>query len=95
MEHISSFGLSFDSKEEFLFRQGIFEKNDISIKQINARENSFEVAHNKFSTWTSEEFLRLAGYREDLDTEKVFTQLDITDIPESIDWRDSGVINEI
>ena len=62
MEHISYYGHSYGTSEEYKFRLNIFANNDKLIKEINSNpENTFTVGHNKFSTWTDEEYNRLMG----------------------------------
>jgi len=61
IEHMSRFGLSYGTQEEYNFRLQQFAAKDTEINEINARETSFTVGHNKFSTWTDYEFKRLLG----------------------------------
>lgn len=49
---MSSFGLSYATKEEYLFRLDLFKLKDAEIKEINAKQSSFTVGHNEFSTMT-------------------------------------------
>jgi hypothetical protein len=51
------------TSDEYSFRLELFAKKDSEIKSINAKQSSFTVGHNKFSTWTDYEFKRLLGYR--------------------------------
>jgi hypothetical protein len=53
---MSVFGLTFDTKEEYDFRRELFIKKDAEIKASNEKNGSFKLAHNKFSTWTKEEY---------------------------------------
>ena len=36
-KHIEKFGLSFATKEEYLFRMELFQKKDVEMREINAR----------------------------------------------------------
>ena len=66
MDHVSIHGLSYNTQEEFLFRQTIFQKADEEIERINSNQNNtFTVAHNEFSTWTDDELKLLGGYSQD------------------------------
>jgi len=63
IEHLSSYGISYGTTEEYKFRLNIFQEKDAEYAQINADpENTFTVGHNKFSTWTKDEFKRILGY---------------------------------
>jgi hypothetical protein len=62
-EHVSNFGLSFGTNEEFNFRLAEFSKKDAEITQINAEQSSFTVGHNQFSTVTDFEFKKLLGFK--------------------------------
>ena len=39
--HLNEFGLSYGTKEEFMFRFQIFAQKDAEIQEINARETTF------------------------------------------------------
>lgn len=67
------------------------------IKQKNARDSSFTLGHNKFSTWTESEYKRLLGFKAPKNAVKNLSPvlLNITDIPDSIDWREKGAVNPI
>lgn len=57
VEHVASYGLSYGTDEEYQFRFQQFSKNDAKINEINSNpENTYVVAHNKFSTMTEFEF---------------------------------------
>jgi hypothetical protein len=53
--HVSRFGLSYGTKEEYEFRFALFKKTDEEIIKINAESDSYTVAHNQFSTMTDDE----------------------------------------
>ena len=96
VEHVSTHGLSFGTKEEYEFRLGLYAQKDAEIKKINADpNNSFTVGHNFMSTWTDFEYKRLLGAKYVPDTKQNATILPETDIPTSWDWRDKGAINPI
>ena len=56
IDHVAQYGLSFGTKEEYEFRFQQYAQKDAEIKEINARETSFRVAHNFMSTWTDYEY---------------------------------------
>lgn len=52
-EHISMFGLSFPTADEYAFRLDQFMRTDEFITKENKNPaNTFTLGHNKFSTWT-------------------------------------------
>lgn len=55
------------------------------------------LGHNHFSTWTDDEFKKVLGHQDpkgDLNA-KPAVDLDVTDLPASIDWRTKGAVNPI
>jgi len=64
---------------------------------INAKQTSFTVGHNKFSTWTDFEFKRLLGYRSLPANYQVKEPvlLDELNLTSSIDWRDMNAVNAV
>jgi len=56
-EHMSIYGLNYKTDEEYRFRMALFEAQNTKLDEIMSRSgNEFVVAHNKFSTWTTEEY---------------------------------------
>ena len=100
VDHVSNFGLSYGTQEEFLFRQSLFDQVDKQINQINSQSaNTFQVSHNKFSTWTELELENLSGYRESLDNvdDKDYQAMNFQEenIPQFLDWRTLGAVNAV
>jgi len=66
MEHVSQFGHSYGTVEEFNFRAGLFEATEKLINETNAENveagHSLRLGHNKLSTWTQAEKKRLTGF---------------------------------
>jgi len=59
-EHNRSFG----TREEFEFRMNLFMQREAEIMAENANpENTFTLAHNKFSDRTEAEFMKVLSYR--------------------------------
>lgn len=56
---------------------------------MNARNSSFTLGHNKFSTWTESDYKRLLGSKPPKDRENYLSPvlLNVTNVPDSIDWR--------
>jgi C1A family cysteine protease len=105
LEHVSSYGLSYGTTEEYMFRQAIFDNNTVEYAKINAiPENTFTVGHNFMSTWTAEEYKKLLGYRAPANaTNAEFdgaqfpepTILSEEGIPAAKDWRALGAVNAV
>ena len=100
IEHLAYHGLSFGTKEEYSFRLNLFAEKDAEYKAINADPtNLFTVGHNKFSTWTQQEYKRLLGYKKSntVSQKKKDTAIPppLPPIPASIDWRSAGAVNPI
>jgi hypothetical protein len=96
-QHLSEYGISYGTKEEFEFRLNIFKTKDAEYLKINANpDNTFQVDHNKFSTWTDAEFKKLLGYRGPLafDKNETITSLKPVTATE-VDWRADGAVNPV
>jgi len=55
------------------------------------------LGHNQFSTWTDDEYKKLLGSQDQNDSMDVKppVDLDVTDLPASVDWRTQGAVNDI
>ena len=98
VEHMSMYGLSYGTKEEYKFRLDIFAKNDKENQEINADPmNTFTVGHNQFSTWTKDEYKKMLGYRgpKELGAADTIEILDDTNLEASVDWRSKGAVNAV
>merc|ERR1712226_407538 len=97
--HMAEFGLSYITADEFNFRMSLFAAKDAWIIEQNARETSFEVGHNKFSTWTDDEYNRLLGHSRIPD--EVINAVPDTDevtrpLADGIDWREhKGIVQSV
>ena len=83
-------GLSYGTVEEYQFRADLYAKHDEIINKTNA-ENiesgaSLRLGHNKFSTWTEEEFARLRGYKPSGQRAHGDTTEEFGDVPAAVDW---------
>jgi KDEL-tailed cysteine endopeptidase len=96
-QHIAHHGLSFATQAEYNFRLGLFKAVDDSINEHNLiEENTFVLAHNKFSHLTLSEKKRFMG-RLPMESN---ASADITaehDTPsnDAIDWRTKGAVNPV
>jgi KDEL-tailed cysteine endopeptidase len=95
---MSTFGLSYGTKEEYAFRLDIFTQKDVEYIKINAdQENTFTVGHNQFSTWTSDEYKRILGYKgpQELGATEQVEILEDSNLSASVDWRTKGAVNPV
>ena len=96
LNHMSLFGLSYGTKEEYAFRMQQFARNEELVNSINAKQSSYKAGHNQFSTWTEEEFERLLGNKgEETIAEGTPIVEASVDIPDFVDWRQKGAVNPI
>ena len=92
--HMIAEGLSFGTKEEYMFRFGIFQQKEAEINEWNNKQDSFRLGHNMFSTMTPEEAKKMLGARlETADVE--VAQLDDSNLADSVDWRTKGAVNPV
>lgn len=73
----------------------MYAETDRKINEINANpNNTFTVGHNKFSTWTDDEYKRLQGARNP-STKATPVHFDTTDLPAEVNWVLKGMLNPI
>lgn len=96
VQHMSEFGLSYGTTEEFQYRLGIYAKKDAFIQETNANQDSFTVGHNKFSTWSDSEYKKLLGYKgKKANNTKNVKILPTANLADSVDWRTKGAVNAV
>jgi len=94
MTHMSEYGLSYATKEEYAFRLDLFAKKDAFINEMNAdKTNTFELGHNQFSTWTEDELKRIKGYKGDETHDENAILFDGEPVSNGVDWRAKGGVN--
>jgi C1A family cysteine protease len=98
--HISEFGLSFETKEEYDFRLDLFTKKEAEINEINEKQSSFQVGHNQFSTMTPKEFSVRLGHNDGFNKPEAETldfEINENDVPKAVDWRNHSpaVVNPV
>ena len=92
--HMIAEGLSFGTKEEYMYRFEIFKTKDAEINHWNNKQNSFRLAHNMFSTMTQDEAKKMLGTRvNEVEFEQV--ELDTSNLSTSVDWRTKGAVNAV
>lgn len=96
MQHITEFGLSYGTVEEYEFRFEQFLKKHAHIEEHNAKDSLYTLGHNQFSTWTDEEYKRILGFRA-IEEEKIVGTVDFpnVEVAASIDWRTKNVVNPV
>ncbi|KAK8883686.1 hypothetical protein M9Y10_042783 [Tritrichomonas musculus] len=88
--------LQYFTGDECHFRLGIFLTNFRLIQEFNSNKKSYKVGLNQFSCYTSSEYKSLLGYKQisiQLKHQQ-YPKLN-DDIPDFIDWREKGIVNEI
>jgi cathepsin F len=95
-QHMSEFGLSYGTKEEYNFRMEIFADNDAYIREQNLNsENTFVLDHNKFSTMTKEEVKMMLGKKDPIAENATVEELPTDNLSAAIDWRSKGAVNAV
>jgi KDEL-tailed cysteine endopeptidase len=91
--HLAKYGLSYGTHEEAMFRFEQFKLTDQKINEINAGNGSWVAAHNKFSTFTKEEFNRVKGKIPSAERApiKIFEESNAAEV----DWRTKGAVNPV
>ncbi|OHT08997.1 Clan CA, family C1, cathepsin L-like cysteine peptidase [Tritrichomonas foetus] len=82
--------------DEYQFRLGIFLSNQRRVNEFNAAGHSFTVAMNKFAAYTPAEYKQLLGHKSTSSpSKKAATKTNAKPNKDSVDWRDSGIVNPI
>jgi cathepsin L len=80
--------------DEYQTRFGIWLTNKRLVQEHNAGSKSFKVSLNRLSALTPAEYRSLLGYKVDLRKKNPIQKKSLK-IPDTVDWRDSGVVNPI
>jgi C1A family cysteine protease len=95
VNHVSNYGISYGTDEEYQFRLQQFAEKDAEIERINSDpENTYIVGHNKFSTMTKYEFKKHLGKQAAINHDTV-TVLPTANLSTSVDWRTKGAVNAV
>jgi cathepsin L len=82
--------------DEYQLRFGLYQTAARYVQEHNRKGYSWTVAMNKFACLTPAEYKVMLGYRESPHYTKIEEKKNaVKDVPDSIDWRDSGVVNPI
>merc|ERR1712166_744312 len=101
IQYVGQHGKSYNTMEEFQMRFERYNRADSYIKehyQKNGAEPSFNVAHNKFSDWTEQEYKVLLGYKPmkgKKRTPKGMKVVDVSALPASVNWRDHNAVTPV
>ncbi|EER02719.1 cathepsin L, putative [Perkinsus marinus ATCC 50983] len=94
------FGKNYESKEEEVKRNAIFQANLHLIEQVNAKNLSYKLGVNEYADLTHEEFAALKlGTLKMRPAEhaslSLFVSADTTQLPTSVDWRNKSVLSPV
>jgi C1A family cysteine protease len=93
--HLENYGISYATKEEYLFRFQLFSEKEATLNEINADpKNAFTVGHNMFSTWTKLELKRMLGYKGGKTVQKNLQEFN-SSANGGWDWRSKGGVNPV
>ncbi|EER04861.1 cathepsin L, putative [Perkinsus marinus ATCC 50983] len=92
------FGKNYESKEEEVKRNAIFQANLHHIEHVNAKNLSYKLGVNEHADLTHEEFaalklgtLKMSTRRDD----EFVVEADTTQLPTSVDWRNKSVLTPV
>ena len=96
INYIAQHNKSYDTKEEYEFRFGVWLDKAVYIEEHYATNGyTYDVGHNQFSDWTQEEYESILGYRPELRTEeRVFAEYEVSNA-DSVDWRTKGAVTPV
>ena len=96
MQHVSTYNRSYLTTEEFEARKSLFAAVDAEIKEHNASDSLYEMAHNKFSDWTKHEKNMIKGHITNRYAQVEELELDeLAEVPASWDWRDHNAVTPV
>jgi cathepsin L len=91
-----TYGVSYDSSAEDLYRYEVFKKNYEIITSTNNKNLSYTLALNKFADLTREEFKAMyCGFDPSLKTPGNVTVLNSENLPTSVNWTAQGATTPI
>ena len=84
------------SGEEYHFRLGIFLSNQRYINEFNRKNKSYKLALNKYAHMTETEINAIVSGSKIMSFHETTNENPPlpTEVPESFDWRDKGVVTE-
>eukprot|EP01123_Difflugia_compressa_P011959 TRINITY_DN4956_c0_g1_i1.p1 TRINITY_DN4956_c0_g1~~TRINITY_DN4956_c0_g1_i1.p1 ORF type:complete len:366 (-),score=82.89 TRINITY_DN4956_c0_g1_i1:61-1158(-) len=101
-DYINEYSKSYSSLSEREFRKQIFEKKLEKIKVHNADERyTWKEGVNHLTDRTDDEFKAMLGlkkslvYQHQVLNKKRVVEVDVEDLPPSMDWRTKGVVTDV
>jgi C1A family cysteine protease len=91
--YLAEYGKSIANGDEYQMRLRIFEQNLKKIEQINAEQDSYRVAVNKFADMTDAEYKKMLGYVQIKNRMPAQEFTGAAD--DSKDWRKDGAVNGV
>jgi xylem cysteine proteinase len=95
VSHVSKYGLSFGTEEEYAFRLELFAQMDEHIEKTNSEQSSYWLAHNQFSTLSKSEYKKMLGKKPAAINEDNVVELEESENASSVDWRKHGAVNPV
>ena len=98
LKYLAFHGKSYLTVEEFEARKTLFTYSENFINNHNSHNTSYTLGHNKFSDMSKEEKAAYRGRLESSENSTLDCNMEIFPIdslPDSIDWRDLGAVNDI
>jgi len=92
--YITQFGKSYASIAEYEHRLEQFAMKHSYIQGHNATEESYKLAHNKFSDWTEEEYKSILTYRPEM-REATTMHVESGDAASPVDYRNGNCLSPI
>eukprot|EP01016_Furgasonia_blochmanni_P026317 TRINITY_DN27_c0_g1_i1.p1 TRINITY_DN27_c0_g1~~TRINITY_DN27_c0_g1_i1.p1 ORF type:complete len:421 (-),score=148.91 TRINITY_DN27_c0_g1_i1:54-1316(-) len=89
-------GRLYGSVEEKNYRLLVFRQNVLKIKEHNKQGKSYSLAVNQFADLTAEEFkAKYLTLKAPSQRTLNVTYLDTTNAPDSVDWREQGIVGKV
>eukprot|EP01016_Furgasonia_blochmanni_P017734 TRINITY_DN2041_c0_g1_i1.p1 TRINITY_DN2041_c0_g1~~TRINITY_DN2041_c0_g1_i1.p1 ORF type:complete len:369 (-),score=94.42 TRINITY_DN2041_c0_g1_i1:876-1982(-) len=87
----------YENEEEFLYRSLVFKSNQRRLAQLQAENTgAYTLGLNKFADWTETEFREhYLGFVAPKNRNITFETLDTNDLPQSVDWREQGAVQDV
>ena len=97
MQHVSTYGKSYITIEEFTARKANFAETDARIEEHNASDSLYRMGHNKFSDMTEYERKQRRGFKQNPNGDSLAEEflLDDTNSPDSWDWRHHNAVTKV
>jgi len=92
---VAQHGKSYGTTAEFAFRAAQFKDTLAKINECNAVETTQTCGVNFLSDRTPEEIKKMNGYKPELKTEFNYTDLDTSNLADSINWVDQGAVTPV